>query len=476
MQKIAFSAALLKYSYKGTQSPTLEFPNFKLHEGEIVLLKGPSGSGKTTLLRLIENSLDRKECIIEVDNKAALIYQDLRLVSEKTVIENVLMGALAELPAHSTKFKNQQIDKALELCKAVGLLDHSEKLVSELSGGQKQRVAILRTLMSSPSILLADECFSQLDSDTAIETFKLIKELQTKYKFTIVISQHTTSIAESEFDRVIKIAELPRLQNYKAKLQFTNFSFALGLIIAAIYSIYTIDTLGFNSTDALSNAAKLLLQFVPSSADLLTSTNWQGLFEAFSMTLKMAFLGALLGFIIAAPLSFLSTTELTNKPIASIFRFALMSLRTLPSLIWALIFVAAVGIGPVAGIFALSLYSAGYLGKLIYESIEDLEQKSFQALRSLGASRLQAFRLGILPQAGHQLVAHFVFMFEYNIRAASLLGLVGAGGIGQELMYRLEWRQFQEAGIILTLLLAIIFVADWLSNRLRQHLLKARGF
>lgn len=152
-----------------------------------------------------------------------------------------------------------------------------------------------------------------------------------------------------------------------------------------------------------------------------------------------------------------------------------MAVRTIPSLVWAIIFVAAFGLGSIAGICALTLYSVGYLGKLIYESLEDLEQKAFASLRQMGASRLQAFMLSLFPQARSLLVAHFIFMFEYNIRAASLLGLVGAGGIGQDLMYYLEWRRFSEAGLILLIMISIIYVADIVSNLLRKRLLQDRG-
>ena len=200
-----FSASKLKYKYAGTQKTTFEFLDFYLLKNETVLLKGSSGSGKTTLLRLIEKSLRRKDCDVQQDSLAVLIYQDLRLVAERSVLDNVLSGAFKELPAYSINFTDAQKEKARYLLKKVQLLDHQNKLVSELSGGQKQRVAITRALMNSPEILLADECFSQLDFETATEIFYLIKNLQSEFKFTLLISQHNSVIDDSLFDRRIDV-------------------------------------------------------------------------------------------------------------------------------------------------------------------------------------------------------------------------------------------------------------------------------
>ena len=471
-----FSSTLLKYRYSGTQKSTFEFLDFYLLKNETVLLTGASGSGKTTLLRLIEKSLHRRDCHIQQDCSVALIYQDLRLVDERTVLDNVLSGAFKELPSYSVAFTNSQKEKARYLLKKVQLLDHQNKLVSELSGGQKQRVAITRALMNSPQILLADECFSQLDKPTAMQIFSLIKSLQSEFKFSLLISQHTSVIDDSFFDRRINI--LPNsittlVTTKKNKINFLVFwIFIFGLALA---SILTLDYSGFNSQQSLRNSLEIIKRFFEINSVTVSQFNWFAVFKSFLATLKMALLGSFFGFIIALPLAILAAKNISSPSLSKIIRFFLMTVRSIPSLVWALIFVAAFGIGAFAGVVALSFYTVGYLGKLIYESLEDLEQKSFASLRLLGASRLQAFMLGLLPKARPMLVAHFIFIFEYNIRAASILGLVGAGGIGQELMYNLEWRRFPQAGIILLIMVGIIFLADTLSVALRRHLLLDRG-
>jgi phosphonate transport system permease protein len=111
---------------------------------------------------------------------------------------------------------------------------------------------------------------------------------------------------------------------------------------------------------------------------------------------------------------------------------------------------------------------------LIYEGIEDLEQKNFRTLKHMGASSFQAFWFALRPLARPLLISYFIFMLEYNFRSASLLGVVGAGGIGQELMYALEWRRFEYAGIIILLMICCVLFFDFLSYSVRKKMRKNR--
>ena len=185
-----FQADYLNYVYQGSQAVRFEISDFYLNANETVVLRGPSGAGKSTLLRLIEGSLRDSKNRIEVIQKCSMIYQDLRLVQERTVLENTLSGALEDLSPFSLKFTEAHHKDALTLLQKVGLAKHSHKLVSELSGGQKQRVAIARALMRKPKILLADEGFSHLDSQTASEGFALIKDLQVEFLFSFFSTIH----------------------------------------------------------------------------------------------------------------------------------------------------------------------------------------------------------------------------------------------------------------------------------------------
>ncbi len=258
------------------------------------------------------------------------------------------------------------------------------------------------------------------------------------------------------------------------KINRTDYVYGF-IFVIVLYSAITLDYAGFNAADAFREAFNLLRRFIPIDAKTWAGFSWQSSLSSVLTTFRMAVLGTFLGFLVALPLATLAANDISNSLISKPIRFFLMVLRSVPALIWALVFVAAFGIGTMAGIFSLAVYSVGYLGKLMYEGIEDLEQKGFNSLRYLGASRYQAFRFSLMPLAKPMLLSHFIFMFEYNIRAASLLGIVGAGGIGQELMYALEWRRFDHAGIILMILLSIIYVTDRVSEKFRNDLKSKRG-
>jgi phosphonate transport system permease protein len=470
-----FEAPHLTYLYKGSPPIRFQISDFYLLAGETAVLQGPSGSGKSTLLRLVEGSLASKENRILRKATTAMVYQDLRLVNERSVLQNVLSGAFHELSIFKTRFPADSIARARFLISRVGLESHADRLVSELSGGQKQRVAIARALIRRPQILLADECFSHLDSDSALESFSLIRSLQKEFGFSFLVSMHEPHVPWDQFDRVIELRPGSLTTEVDTKKpSFIKYAYGIILLVIA-YSALTLNYAGFNASEAFSQAFSLLLRFIPLEAKTWSGFSWQSSLASVLTTFRMAVLGTFLGFVVALPLATLAANDVAPRWLSKPIRLLLMSLRSVPALIWALIFVAAFGIGSMAGIFSLAVYSIGYLGKLLYEGIEDLEQKGFNSLRFLGASRYQAFRMSLVPMAKPMLLSHFIFMFEYNIRAASLLGVVGAGGIGQELMYALEWRRFDHAGIILIILLSIIYVTDQVSERFRAHLKERRG-
>jgi phosphonate transport system permease protein len=471
MNKV-FSASLIKFSYQNDHD-IISMKDFYLLKGETVVLKGRSGSGKTTLLRIIEGSLKTKNSQIETTANTALIYQDLRLVNEISVLDNVLAGALKKLDSFQLKFDLETQNQARELLKDVGLADFANQKLSTLSGGQKQRVAIARALINQPQIVLADECFSHLDEETALEIFVLIKSLQKKFQFTFLLSQHENFIPLDLFDRVIKLETHP-FDTSKIKTSENTF-LKFAALLLFLLSIFSVSTIGFNFQNAWSESFFLLIRFLPLSFSDWLDFPWLTVLESLLQTLQIAVVSTGLGFLLSFPLAILSASNLFPPLVYRLFRFLLIVIRTIPALIWALVFVAAFGIGPVAGIASLSLYSIGYLSKLFYEGFEDLEQNPFKTIKQLGASTYQAFFYSLYPQAKPMLLANFIFILEYNIRSASLLGIVGAGGIGQDLMYAIEWRNFPQAGIIIILLLAIVLFADYLSEKARQHLRKSRN-
>ena len=188
-------------------------------------------------------------------------------------------------------------------------------------------------------------------------------------------------------------------------------------------------------------------------------------------TVEMSFAGTLLGFLASLPLSILSTRRLFSSWISGIARFSAAGIRTIPVLLWAIIFVILVGLGPLAGTLGIAAYTVGYLAKIYADLFEGTDPEIMEAVRSTGASKLQLVRFVILPEAANAVLAQVLFMLEYNIRASSVLGFVGAGGLGFVIQIYLQSLDYQRLATILLLVLVIVLVMDGISAWLRQHFL-----
>jgi len=188
-------------------------------------------------------------------------------------------------------------------------------------------------------------------------------------------------------------------------------------------------------------------------------------------TLQIAFVGTLLGFAAALPLALIATPTLFGPAITGPARLALAVVRTIPSLFWGIIFVVAVGLGPAAGTLGIALYSLGYLGKLFYEIFEGVDPEVLEAVRAVGCNRLQLARYALLPEAANNLLAQLLFMFEYNVRASSIMGFVGAGGIGFYLLGYIQMLQYDRLMTALVATLVVVIAIDQISARVRRLVL-----
>ena len=142
-------------------------------------------------------------------------------------------------------------------------------------------------------------------------------------------------------------------------------------------------------------------------------------------------------------------------------------LRGVDQLIWALIFVRAVGLGPLAGIMAIFISDTGTLSKLFSESIENIDRKPLDGVQAAGASGIQTLRFAVLPQVLPMFLSSTLYLFESNVRSATILGIVGAGGIGFQLSDRIRAHAWEEACFILIAILVTVAAIDWISSRLR---------
>lgn len=210
----------------------------------------------------------------------------------------------------------------------------------------------------------------------------------------------------------------------------------------------------------------LLLMLSPSGFQYLPEFLW-GLLE----TVSMAFLGTLLGASLAVPLAILCSSKTFPIRILQFgFRRFSDALRSFDHLIWALVFVRAIGLGPIAGIMAIALVDLGTLAKLYSEAIDNASKGPVEGVRAAGGTWLDEIRLGILPQVLPNMLSATLYMWESNTRSATILGVVGAGGIGYQLADRLRVYEFGQASLIILLIIAAVSCIDKLSAWLRSRL------
>jgi phosphonate transport system permease protein len=199
--------------------------------------------------------------------------------------------------------------------------------------------------------------------------------------------------------------------------------------------------------------------------------NWdfiQKLVKPAIETIQIAIWGTLLGVILAVPVCFLAARNISPHP--AVFHFmrqVLNVMRGINEIILALIFVAAVGLGPFPGVLALALHGAGMLGKFFAESIEEIDQGPIEALRSTGAGPIQTIVFGVIPQVVTAWIAVILYRFETNLRQATVLGMVGAGGIGFELVGSMKLFQYQDTATCILVIVAMVMTADFISSKLR---------
>jgi phosphonate transport system permease protein len=241
---------------------------------------------------------------------------------------------------------------------------------------------------------------------------------------------------------------------------------------AGLLTLYCLYRFGFLSWDFLHGLGKFGSVVV---SQLFPPTGWDQLplfIKVMGETIAMAFLGTLLGAVLAFPLSFLASKNITrSRPIQfGIRRFADL-LRSFDYLIWALIFVRAIGLGPLAGIMAIAIVETGTFIKLYSEAIENLDRKQIDGVTAAGGNGLHRIRFGVLPQVLPMMLSNTLYMFEHNTRSASILGIVGAGGIGFLLADRLRAYELQEACLIIILVVLTVYAIDFLSKVLRERII-----
>jgi phosphonate transport system permease protein len=189
-------------------------------------------------------------------------------------------------------------------------------------------------------------------------------------------------------------------------------------------------------------------------------------------TAQIALLATALAALIALPLGAAGARTLMPRWVAATARLILSAVRTVPSLIWAMIAVAVVGPGPLAGVWGLAAYSLGYLGKFFADALESVDIEIARGLRAIGAGPLQAFQYGVWPAARPLLWSYVLWMLEYNLRSAAIIGYVGAGGLGVQLAAYQEYYQWEKFAAVLVYIFALVVLLDLAGERVRLRVTK----
>ena len=248
------------------------------------------------------------------------------------------------------------------------------------------------------------------------------------------------------------------------------YAFWLGLVALTVWcwQVMTRNTMWVFVHDAPTAAQDLLGRAWPPRWSYMERL-WQPLWD----TINIATLGTLLGVVLAVPLAFLAARNTT--PSAAVLRpvalFCIVASRSINSLIWALLLVSILGPGLLAGILAIGFRSVGFIGKLLYEAIEETDDSQIEAITATGASKAQVLNYGIVPQVLPAFYGITVFRWDINIRESAILGLVGAGGIGVQLQASLNVLAWPQVTLIVLVILATVVVSEWVSARVRHAII-----
>jgi phosphonate transport system permease protein len=220
-----------------------------------------------------------------------------------------------------------------------------------------------------------------------------------------------------------------------------------------------------------------LAQGAPAIGQLFTEmvppdfSRWRSWVMPLVDTLAMSVAGTVLAVVFSLPLALLAAPNTSpNRVVYQAARMVLSALRSVPEIIMGVLFVAAVGFGALPGVLALGLHSVGMIGKFYAEAIEHVDPKPIEAARAAGCGPMAVILHAVLPQVLPQLADITIYRWEYHFRNATVLGIVGAGGIGLELMAALRLLAYDQVSAILIAILGCVIIVDWIGARLRRHL------
>ncbi|MDF3313362.1 phosphonate ABC transporter, permease protein PhnE [Rhodococcus sp. T2V] len=278
----------------------------------------------------------------------------------------------------------------------------------------------------------------------------------------------TTSTSEQRTKRDAQ--SLPAAERARMEQAFSvpRTRFLIGIPVALLVLIWSAGGVGFDFVklgEGAVNMEEFLSRLFPpdfSKIDVII--------ELLLETLQMAIVGTVLGALLSLFVAFAAATNIAPTWLYYPARWVMNIIRSVPDLVFALMFVSAVGLGPFAGILAMTLGSLGSIGKIFAEAMESVDPGPIVAMQAVGASKRQVVQYGILPQAAPMLVSYTLLLFEGNVRGATILGLVGAGGIGLELTTAMRMYNYGHLSAIIICIIVLVTAIDQVSALIRKKI------
>src|SRR6056297_325801 len=249
-----------------------------------------------------------------------------------------------------------------------------------------------------------------------------------------------------------------------------GFGFTIGISILILFavSLYAIGFTPKRMLEVPGGVAEVLSFFWP--ADM--AYGWDMVLPAIIESIQIAWIGTIIAAILSLPLALFGARRLFPR-VARVVKFISATARAFPEILLAIYFVPIVGLGPFAGALAIGISSVGMLTKLGAEVVDSIDFGPVEAVEASGGSRLLALRWAVLPAVLPEIVAHWLFRFELNIRASAVLGVVGAGGVGGVLLNTLRYRHFEKAAAVLLLTIIVVLAIDMISGAIRRRIINS---
>ena len=252
--------------------------------------------------------------------------------------------------------------------------------------------------------------------------------------------------------------------------QYTLFAVSLALLLGWSASSITVKGL---ATKGMEVASGIFWGLVKPNWSMIFTTATDGVPYLLMETICIAILGTIVGGVLALPFSFLASPKIMPKPVAVVFNALILLIRTLPSIVWALVWIRVTGPGAFCGVITQSICSIGMISKMYMTAIADLDTSILESLDASGCTAFQKIRYGIIPQLTPNIISTVIYRFDINIKDATTLGIVGAGGIGAALIQCINSRRWTMVGSFILAMIVLMLVIEFFSTKIRAKL--ARG-